>query len=209
MESRKNLIFLDQVPLKQSYRGKRLDGDRMAVPSQIHRARSKIANISLVLRVGFCQVFGLSSKQRFGNRIRVLHRDETNVAVAAISASIAPATAHNSIKQPQGPRLNIRDAAWLILRHIAKSTSCERNPVGGKQGPIQTTESSLNGVISMRGTFPFNVRLEGIYRILSSRINCVRNKIRKTIVSVANQALPFAASVAFTRSYLHSRWSTN
>jgi len=52
--------FSQQVPSKQSYRGKRLDGDRMAVSSQFHPAHSKITNISLILRAEFCQVFGLS-----------------------------------------------------------------------------------------------------------------------------------------------------
>jgi len=52
--------FSQQEPSKQSYRGKRLDGDRMAVSSQFHPAHSKITNISLILRAEFCQVFGLS-----------------------------------------------------------------------------------------------------------------------------------------------------
>jgi len=37
-----------------------LDGDHVAVPLRVHRARSKIANISLILRTGFSQVFGFS-----------------------------------------------------------------------------------------------------------------------------------------------------
>jgi len=49
---------------------------------------------------------------------RILHRDEKGITIATISASIAPAAAHNSIKQSQGPRLSIRDVARLILRHI-------------------------------------------------------------------------------------------
>jgi len=37
-----------------------LDGDRVAAPLQIQRERRKIVNISLVLRAGFSQVFGLN-----------------------------------------------------------------------------------------------------------------------------------------------------
>jgi len=37
-----------------------LDADRVAAPLQIQRERRKIANISLVLRAGFSQVFGFS-----------------------------------------------------------------------------------------------------------------------------------------------------
>jgi len=59
------------------------NGDRMAVASQIHRARSKIANISLILRAEFCQVFGLnevtsSNLKNFGSQTRLSHRDETS-----------------------------------------------------------------------------------------------------------------------------------
>jgi len=82
------------------------------------RAFSKIANTSFDPSSRILQVFSLSEVQQFGSQPRILHRDEKGVAVATISASIAPAAAHNSIKQSQSPRLNIRDAARLILRHI-------------------------------------------------------------------------------------------
>jgi len=65
------------------------NGDRMAVASQIHRARNKIANISLILRAEFCQVFGLnevtsSNLKNFGRQGYLI---ETRQAVAAISAT--------------------------------------------------------------------------------------------------------------------------
>jgi len=67
-----------------------LDGDRVAAPLRVHRARSKIANISLVLRAGFSQVFGLSEVTSSNLTVKQEYRDET------ISASVAPAAAHNS-----------------------------------------------------------------------------------------------------------------
>jgi len=58
----------------------------MAVPPRIHPARSKIANISLILRVGFySQVFGLNEASS-NLAVRQGYLIETSVAVAAISA---------------------------------------------------------------------------------------------------------------------------
>jgi len=105
--------------------------------------------------------------------------------------------------------------SWAHITSYPDAESILRaNPVdGGKQGSIQTT---CNAILQRRNICERNVSVQqrSTGRHLASiasppiLINCVRNKIRKTIVSVANQ-VPFAASVAYTRSYLHSRWSTN
>ena len=154
-----------------------------------------------------------SGEQQFGSQTRLSHRDETSVAIAAINASVA-AAAHNSIKvvaRPASKHQN-RSQAHITSYPDAILMFCERNPVRRRKtrpNPDNVQRKpSLNGATSARETFcPTTLDWKASIAS-SSRINCVHNKVRKTIASIANQVL-FAASVAYTRSYLHSRWSIN
>jgi len=68
--------------------------DYVAAPLRIHRARSKIANISLVLRAGYCQVFDLSEVASSNLAVKQGYLFETKQA--SQHQQSMQAAAHNS-----------------------------------------------------------------------------------------------------------------
>ena len=112
------------------------------------------------------------------------------------------------LKQSQGPHLSIRDAVRFILRRILTKNQHFTN------GILSTAENKAQSrrateVIPQRRIICERKQQRSTGRHLASiasppRINCVRNKERKTIVSVANQVLS-ATSVACMRAHLHSK----
>jgi len=159
----------------------------IAWQSQIHRARSKIANIFFVFRVGFSEVFGLSEVASSNLAVRQGYLIETR-QVTAISASIESAAAYSSIKAAAkfASKHQRRSPAHVTLYPDAVATFCKRNPVDdGKQSRRRATETISQRRSTCERNVSNNARLEGIQHLSSSRINYVRNKVKKTIVSVA------------------------
>jgi len=147
----------------------------IAWPSQIYRAHSKIVNIffgssSWILSSIWPQ---WSGEQQFGSQTRLSYRDDTSVAVVAISASIVLVAAHNSIKAAARPasKHQRRSPAHIMSYSDAESIFCERNPVDGKRGPIQMTcngsHSSMTQHLREERFRPttFDCKVSSIYRI--------------------------------------------
>jgi len=117
-------------------------------------------------------------------------------------------TIHKAVARPVSKHQR-RSLAHITSYPDEESIFYEQNPRRRKTRPIQTTCNGSQWRIICESNI--SVQQRSIGRHLASiafppRINCVRNKIRKTIVSVANQVL-FAPSVACMRAHLHSRWS--
>jgi len=146
----------------------------IAWQSQIHRARSKIANIFFVFRVGFSEVFSLSEVASSNLAVRQDYLIETR-QVTAISASIESAAAYSSIKAAAkfASKHQRRSPAHVTLYPDAVATFCKRNPVDdGKQSRRRATEA--NGAAPARGTFPTTLdwKASSIYPLLGL-IMCV------------------------------------
>jgi len=133
---------------------------------------------------------------------RLSPRDETSVAISV------PEAAHSSIKAAAMPVSETQPGSYYVIswQYQCFTSGILLMAENKNQSRWRATE-----VIPRRSICERNVSVQqrstGRHPVSiasPSRINCVRNKVRKTIVS-ANQ-VRFAAFIAYTRSYLYSRW---
>ena len=109
---------------------------------------------------------------------RVSHRDKCRKQDKQQSVQV---TAHNSIKQPQGPRLSIRDAA---RRHILTQNQRFASEIlSTAENKVQFRRRAMEVIPQRRNICERNVSVQQrstgkhLASIASSsRINCVRNK---------------------------------
>ena len=164
-----------------------MDSDRLTAPLRVHRARIKIINFSLVLRARYSQVFSLNEVTSSNLAVKQRYLIETKQA-SQHQCKHRTSDSTQFIKQPQDPRLSIRDAARLILRHIlAQNQHCTS---GMSMAENKTQSRCSTEVIPQRRNIcerNISVQQRSTGEHLASiasppRLNCVRNKVRKTIV---------------------------